>query len=426
MTGDLSTTAGRGAAAGEAGGASPPPAWRAYLADAVLAVVVGAVVVLVAALGDGGATPLDYALMTASAVALAGHRAAPRAVLLTTTALVAAYVVHAHPGPWAALPVFVAVCAAVRAGHRGPAAATAGAFLALYVTRDALATDGAAARGMLLAGWFLCAVVSGLADKNWQAYLHQTEQRALEAERTREEAALRRAGEERLRIARELHDSLTHSISIVKLQAGVAVHLARKRGEEIPAALLAIQEASGEAMRELRSTLDVLRTDEPTGSPALLVERARSAGISVGLTVTGTEREGADPVERAAYRIVQEALTNVARHAGPEAHAEVRLAYGQETLTVQVTDTGAASPDRPVTEGTGLTGMRERVGALGGTLTAGPRTGGGFEVRARLPFDGAADQDPPTGATGATGPNGAAIPTARRHQPRAAVPGAAP
>ncbi|WP_428957491.1 sensor histidine kinase [Streptomyces sp. cg35] len=405
-------------------GRAAPPSWRARLADAALAVVAGTVVVLAAALGDDGATPLDYALMTASAACLAGYRRAPRAVLLASTALTTAYVVHAHPAPLAALPVLASVHTAARAGYRGLAAATAGAFLAVYITRDALATDGATTRGLLLVGWFLCAVVTGLADKNWQAYLHQTEQRALEAERTREEAALRRAGEERLRIARELHDSLTHSISIVKLQAGVAVHLARKRGEEVPPALLAIQEASGEAMRELRATLDVLRTDEPTGSPALLVERARAAGISVDLTVTGAERPLPAPQDRAAYRIVQEALTNVARHAGREAQAHVILDHGEAEVTVLVTDTGAATPDRPVAEGTGLTGMRERTAALGGTLSAGPREGGGFEVRARLPLGGAPDGTPPP-AAGRSADPAATARNARPGRTARAVPGTA-
>ncbi|MYW66784.1 sensor histidine kinase [Streptomyces sp. SID8379] len=357
-----------------------------YAADAALAVVIGAVVVLAAALGDG-ATPLDYALTVAASASLAAYRHAPRAVLFTSTALTTAYVVHAHPDPLAALPVIASVHTASRAEHRGLGALVSGGFLAVYITRDALAADGAVGRGMMLAGWFLCAVVTGVADKNWRAYLHQTEQRALEAERTREEAALRRAGEERLRIARELHDSLTHSISIVKLQAGVAVHLARKRGEKVPAALLAIQEASGEAMRELRDTLDVLRTDEPTGTPALLVERARSAGIPVTLTTTGRARPLAPQLDRTVYRIVQEALTNVARHAGGAAGTEVQLAYGEDELTVRVADEGAADPLRPPTEGTGLTGMRERVAAAGGTLRAGPRDAGGFEVRAVLPLD---------------------------------------
>lgn len=359
---------------------------RRWLADAILAVVVGALGMTVAAFDDG-TTALDHALIALASVALAFHRAAPRAVLAVATVLGTAYVLHAHPGPLSALPVLGAVHTAARVGHRGVAAAGGAVFLAGYVATGP-GTQEVAERAGLLAGWFLCAVVTGLADRNWQAYLRQTEQRALEAERTREEAALRRAGEERLRIARELHDSLTRSISIVKLQAGVAVHLARKRGEEVPPALLAIQEASGEAMRELRSALQVLRADEPTGTPALLVERARAAGLAVDLTVTGDERPLPRAVDRAAYRIVQEALTNAARHAGP-AKVTVLIDYGSGSegqLAIDVDDDGAADPARPPTPGTGLTGMRERVTALGGTLGAAPRAEGGFSVRARLPL----------------------------------------
>lgn len=359
---------------------------RRRLADVVLAAVVGALGTGVAAF-DAGTTALDHALIALASAALAFHRAAPRAVLAVATVLGTAYVVHAHPGPLSALPVLGAVHTAARVGHRGLAAAGSAVFLAGYVATGP-GTQDVAERAGLLAGWFLCAVVTGLADRNWQAYLRQTEQRALEAERTREEAALRRAGEERLRIARELHDSLTHSISIVKLQAGVAVHLARKRGEEVPPALLAIQEASGEAMRELRSALQVLRADEPAGTPALLVERARTAGLPVDLTVTGDERPLPQALDRAAYRIVQEALTNAARHAGP-AKVTVRIDYGRrdkEELTIDVQDDGAADPARPPAPGTGLTGMHERVTALGGTLQAAPRAEGGFAVRARLPL----------------------------------------
>ncbi|MFA3872658.1 sensor histidine kinase [Streptomyces sp. MMCC 100] len=363
---------------------------RERLADVVLAAVVGALGTTVAAFDDG-TTALDHALVVLASAALAFHRAAPRAVLAVATVLGTAYVVHAHPGPLSALPVLGAVHTAARVGHRGVAAAGSAVFLAGYVATGP-GTQNVAERAGLLAGWFLCAVVTGLADRNWQAYLRQTEQRALEAERTREEAALRRAGEERLRIARELHDSLTHSISIVKLQAGVAVHLARKRGDEVPPALLAIQEASGEAMRELRSALQVLRADEPTGTPAQLVERARAAGLAVDLTVTGDERPLPESVGRAAYRIVQEALTNAARHAGP-AKVRVRIDYGTGNkgehvgeLTIEVDDDGSADPARPPVPGTGLTGMHERVSALGGTLRAAPRADGGFSVHARLPL----------------------------------------
>ena len=241
----------------------------------------------------------------------------------------------------------------------------------------------------------------------WQLHLREVEQRAEEAERTKDEAARRRAVEERLRIARELHDSLTHSISVIQVQAGVAVHLARKRGEEVPPALLAIQEAGADASRELRATLQVLRSAEDGDSSGLcqldsLVARARTAGLPVTVTVTGAERPLPPDVDQAAYRIVQEALTNVSRHAGSAGagdgvSASVRLWYTPDTLTVQVDDdgkgtvfstdtsTGTSTGTWPSGLGLGLVGMRERVSALGGRLQAGPQDDGGFRVRAELP-----------------------------------------
>jgi signal transduction histidine kinase len=229
----------------------------------------------------------------------------------------------------------------------------------------------------------------------WQLHVLEVEQRAEEAERTRDEAARRRAMEERLRIARELHDSLTHSISVIRVQAGVAVHLARKRGEEVPPALLAIQEASADALRELRTTLSVLRSEDNGDGSGLgqldsLVARARAAGLPVTLTVTGAERPLPPDVDQAVYRIVQEALTNVSRHAG-QACASVHLYYTPDALSVQVDDDGpgagasAGAGLRPAGPGLGLIGMRERVTALGGRLHAGPRDGGGFQVRAEFP-----------------------------------------
>jgi signal transduction histidine kinase len=223
----------------------------------------------------------------------------------------------------------------------------------------------------------------------WQRHVREAERRAEEAERTRDEAAQRRAMEERLRIARELHDSLTHSISVIQVQSGVAEHLARKRGEEVPPALLAIQEAGTDAARELRATLSVLRSTEDGDGSGLgqldsLVARARAAGLPVTVTVTGAERPIPPDVDRAAYRIVQEALTNVSRHAGP-AHASVGLQYTPEALTVQVDDDGTGGGARTAGPGLGLIGMRERVSALGGLLRAGPQDGGGFRVRAEFP-----------------------------------------
>ncbi|MCX4790441.1 MULTISPECIES: sensor histidine kinase [unclassified Streptomyces] len=365
---------------------------RTRLLDTALAVVI-AVAVTAAAVVASAPDVLDLLLVAAGALVLAGHRVAPRAVLAVTTLCMLGYVVHAHPGSWAAFPVLAAVHAAARGGHRAWGVAAGALFLAGYFTVLAIGAPGireTVERSLLLLGWFLCAGVTGLIDKNWQAYLRQTEQRALDAERSRDEAALRRAGEERLRIARELHDSLTHSISIVKLQAGVAVHLARKRGTGVEPALLAIQEASGEAMRELRATLEVLRTDvvEPgTGLDRIdeLAERARTAGIVLDVTVSGDERPLPPAVDRAAYRIVQEALTNVARHAG-RATTTVRLTYTERALTVRVDDQGPRTAHDTVTAGTGLTGMRERVTALGGVLEAAPRPAGGFSVCAELPL----------------------------------------
>src|SRR5215469_2640012 len=239
-----------------------------------------------------------------------------------------------------------------------------------------------------LAGWLISAGVMVVTLRIWQLHVREVEQRAEEAERTRDEAARRRAVEERLRIARELHDSLTHSISVIQIQSGVAVHLARKRGDAVPPALLAIQEAGADAVRELRATLGVLRSDgdgDGTGLSHLdnLVARARAAGLTVTVTVTGSARPLPPEVDQAAYRIVQEALTNVSRHAG-DACATVHLHYTSETLSIQVDNDGTGSATststRPSGSGLGLLGMRERVSALGGRLHAGPQDDGGFQV----------------------------------------------
>jgi signal transduction histidine kinase len=175
----------------------------------------------------------------------------------------------------------------------------------------------------------------------------------------------------------------------------VAVHLARKRGEDVPPALLAIQEAGADAARELRTTLSVLRSEEDgdcsdLGQLDSLVARARAAGLPVTVTVSGAERALPPEVDQAAYRIVQEALTNVSRHAG-RACASVHLHYTPDTLAVQVDDdgtgtrTGTSTGPRSAGPGLGLIGMRERVAALGGRLHAAPRDGGGFQVRAEFP-----------------------------------------
>src|SRR5580692_12706059 len=202
-------------------------------------------------------------------------------------------------------------------------------------------------RRFYAAGWLISAGVMVVTARVWQLHVREVEERADEAERTKDEAARTRAMEERLRIARELHDSLTHNISVICVQAGVAVHLARKRGEEVSPALLAIQEASADAARELRTTLGVLRSDEDGDSSGLghldkLAARARAAGLPVTVNVTGPERTLPAEVDQAAYRIVQEALTNVSRHAGP-ASAWVHLCYTPDAFEIRVDDDGVGS-----------------------------------------------------------------------------------
>ena len=172
------------------------------------------------------------------------------------------------------------------------------------------------------------------------------------------------------------------------MQAEVAVHLARKRGEQVPEALLAIREAGREAARELRATLEALRDDEKNPPHGLddvpeLMQRARTAGLVATLTIEGHRSEVPAAVYRTAYRIVQESLTNITRHAAA-ATASVRIDYRPDALAIQVDDDGKATPDTAPVPGVG---MRERVTALGGHFRAEPRSEGGFTVQAELPVD---------------------------------------
>jgi len=365
------------------------PAWAGGLAVLVLAG---------AATAPPSRIQLDlagYLLLVVAALATAARLRAPLPVLGVVTVCLLVYQVRGYPGVVPAVPVLVALYATVKAGHKRAAGVAIGAILAGGVAGELAFTStnqpppDVFQRWFLLIGWMVAASVMAEVSRQRSAYLDQVEQRAADAERTREETARRRADEERLRIARELHDSLTHSISVITVHAGVAVHLARKRDEPVPEALLAIQQASTDATRELRATLEVLRTDDdPTGSGLdrldSLIDGARKTGLPVGVTTTGQRRALPAGIDRAAYRIVQEALTNITRHAGP-ATASVQLNYHDDGLTVSVDDDG--NGDAGGLPGVGLLGMRERVTALGGSLHTGPRDGGGFSVRAELPLE---------------------------------------
>ncbi|GAA3414140.1 sensor histidine kinase [Streptosporangium vulgare] len=359
--------------------------------DWAIAVGVAATLLVTALSGRHSATdlaPFGYALLAAGGLALAARSRAPVLVLAATGLCAVGYQAAGFDVP--AVAYLFAVYAAVRAGHRAVTVAASVTMLAalplaaLVSGSHDMGEALAQARGALELAWLIAAGAAGEA-------LRQAERRADEAERTREETARHRADEERLHIARELHDSLTHQISIIKVQAEVAVHVARRRGEQVPESLLAIQAAGREATRELRATLRALRDDDATPPRGLdhipeLLERARGIGLDATLTIEGRRHDVPAAVSRTVYRIVQEALTNVSRHAAATT-ASVRIDYRPDALTIRVDDDGGATPGAAPVPGVGLLGMRERVTALGGHLRAEPRGEGGFTVRAELPVD---------------------------------------
>jgi signal transduction histidine kinase len=317
-----------------------------------------------------------------SGVAFAALDLAPD--ILWMTFLVAVYSVAAYGDRWVSLAGLVVA-------ELGWAAIqlTPGRFQAPTVISNAL---------LIAAVWLLGHFVGVR-----RVYVLQLEERTAELEQARQELARRAVVEERLRLARELHDVVAHAMSVIAVQSGVGAHVAASRPEEAAKALAAIEATSRAALEELRRLLGVLRQeDEPQGDLApvpgladldsLLAEVAK-AGLAVKLQVHGTRPSLPAGVDLSAYRIVQEALTNVVKHAGP-ARAQVVVGYRDQEVTVEVIDDGRGAvtsvSDGRVGTGHGLIGMRERVAAFSGELEVGPRPGGGFRVAARLPL--AADQ----------------------------------
>jgi signal transduction histidine kinase len=333
------------------------------------------------------------ALVVVAAGALAARRRYPVAVLWVVFGATLVYSTAGYANGPIWLTLIVAYVTAVLRGHRLAAAIVAVAGFLLFPWLDYLVRDGQAPSLAVLAGlvaWLL--VLLGAAE-----IVRIRRERVAEAAQVREEETLRQASEERLRIARELHDALGHHLSLINVQSGVALHLNEELPEQTRGSLSAIKQASKEALSELRSVLDILRQEgeraplSPTSTLARLddlVSQAAAAGLDVRMETEGNVRRLPFGVDVAAFRIVQEALTNVTRHAGG-ATATVRVSYGERDLTVQIDDDGrVSSPLGAAGSGKGIVGMRERVSALGGKLEAGPRPGGGFRVRARLPMDG--------------------------------------
>ncbi len=341
---------------------------------------------------SGALRPWALPLLVAAPLALAARRAWPLAAYAAALAFTAAYLVTGNPpgpimlAPFAALLTLIAM----RPARFWAPAAAAGALL---LTAAHGLGHGWLAGAVFAGMWLGLAGVFGAGLQARRRFLAEVRERAHWAAESRQEQARRRAAEERLRIAREVHDVVGHSLAVVSLQAGVAEHLLQTRPEEARQAIAAIRQVSRRALGELRLELAMLRGEAGQArapAPGLrdlvdLVDSMRGAGIEVRLEFdAGEVGEVPEIVATAAFRIVQEALTNVARHAGVAAAATVRLATREGRLEVEVCDDGSGRP-QGAQDGNGLLGMRERAEALGGTLTAGNRAGGGFGVAASLP-----------------------------------------
>ncbi|MFI7215531.1 sensor histidine kinase [Micromonospora maritima] len=365
--------------------------WRWH--DRTAAVALVPAVALVALVGllvqaDGVDTPAELAALLVVLVAsgaLYARRRYPVAVGTVALVAVSAYGVLLHrPGP-VMLVFVVALYTVVDEGHLAVAVALGVASVVSFAVADSYTRTGAGGNGatLLHAGW-LVAVIVGV-TRNRRAYLAEVRARVRSAEQGKEEEARRRATEERLRIARELHDLLGHHLSSINVQASAALH--RPDPERAEAALTAIKQTSKETLRELRTTLGILRA-EATPPPAPGLERLYELVTSAGVCGLAIRTEVAEirplpaEVDLTAYRIVQEALTNVTRHAAATT-ATVRVRPDHDDLLVEVEDDGAGTSAPP---GNGILGMGERVRALGGSLTTGPGPAGGFLVRARLPL----------------------------------------
>jgi signal transduction histidine kinase len=335
---------------------------------------------------------LAIVLAVAGPVALLWLRRAPVPVLWSVAAVTLVYLLRGYAYGPVVLSLAVALLAAVVRGHRAAAWLAAGfVYLGHFAMRPLLGNEGWSwGQALGVGAWGLVVLSAGEVAR-------VRRERALAGRQARAETQRRKANEERLRIARELHDVVAHHMSLINVQAGVALHLVDRRPEQAHTALAAIKDASKEALVEMRALVGVLRDESEaaprTPAPGLgsldgLVERSGHAGLTVRKLVDGDVRPLPAAVELAAFRIVQEAITNVVRHSGAR-HADVHVNYGAETLTVQVTDDGRGDAlGGSLDGGSGIRGMRERASALGGTLTVDASPSGGVRLGATLPLGG--------------------------------------
>jgi signal transduction histidine kinase len=402
-----------------------------HAVDAGVASMLFGVVVVGCALDEKG-FQFDEGLWPAAILAalacgaLMWHRTRPRLVVVVTvaSALVAnmlGYLVT----PLLLAPSLTAVYWLALASSRRTAYTWAGSAAAVQALA-ALAFDPGHFSPYLdvlnTGTWFLPAAWRGQQIQWRRIYFDAVHARAEHAEQDREKEARRRVAEERVRIARELHDVIAHHLAVANAQAGTAAHLVSRRPEQAQQLLDELARTTSQALRELKSTVGLLRREDDPEQPLEpapgldrlpeLIAAFEAAGLRVRLTSEGQEQALPAGVDLTAYRIVQEALTNVTKHAATST-AHVRLVYSRRHLSITVTDDGTAnavvSDSPPSAQGFGLIGMRERAQSVGGELRTGPRPDGGFEVSTALPLDPAestttADPDTPHTAKGVDTP----------------------
>jgi signal transduction histidine kinase len=351
---------------------------------------------------DSSVPLFAYALLLIGPAALLLPRTYAYAVYAVTLAATGLYLSLDLPRGLFFVAALVALQRAVRRAPWPAIAVITGLAYGGYVAVTVLCGSilGVAVVAPSVAGYLavavigLVAVMLAEANRIRSEHFREMARSAAEAARARQEQSRRQASDERLRIARELHDVLGHHLSLINVRAGVALHLLDTRPDEVRGALDAIKQASAEALREVRGVLATLNQgDQPAPrAPAhglsdvdQLADEARAAGRPVTVIRHGIARPLPAELDRAAYRIVQEALTNVRRHAGPDATATVVIGYDPGKLSLRVEDSGVgvSTVDE---SGNGIPGMRERAAALGGSLTAGGRPEGGFRVEASLPI----------------------------------------
>jgi signal transduction histidine kinase len=371
-----------------------------FLLDAAVPIVAGGVAVVgVLAHGQGEPRPLALALAVAAAAVLVARRRMPVATLALSGALVLALLAVDHRAGAAAVVAPAVALYSVGLRRTRLHQLSAGlAAVAAVVLADIFFGGGALSPFATLGHAALVAVplLAAEAVRNRRSYLALLLEQLELAQRTREEEARRRVEQERLRIARDLHDAVAHALTTINVQAGVAAHLLDRDRGDARAALVTIEQASHEALDELRAIVGVLREQDGEGlpldpAPTLeavreLVEQSRGLGLDVSLEIRGERPERLpEAVQLAAYRIVQESLTNAHRHASG-APARVGLSFEPDRLLVTVENgVGAARNGSGDGAGTGLIGMRERAAALGGDLSA-ARSAAGFRVEAALPY----------------------------------------